>query len=199
MAGLKRFELDDYRQQLIALLPQGEAWRFEPDSILWNFIDGLAQEFARVDARAEAMIAESLPDKTYEMLTEWEQVAGLPDLCTGSKEGTLERRRALVAKLTASGGQSIPYFLSVINGLGYTGATIDEPEPMTCNDDCAGYLWDDDSIFCWIVNIPADLSVEYMTCNDDCQSFLTIYVIGTLECVLNRIKPSHTHVSVHYN
>ena len=61
-----------------------------------------------------------------------EAVAGLPDICTGTLDSIPERQRALVAKLTSTGGQSIPYYLSVIENMGYSGATIDEPEPMTC-------------------------------------------------------------------
>ena len=199
MAGLNPHTAEHYRTQLIALLPQGEAWQFEPGTLLWQFVDGLAQELARLDARGAAMVGESYPANAYEMLGEWETVAGLPDICTGTLDSIPERQRALVSKLTASGGQSIPYFLSVVENMGYAGATIDEPEPMTCADTCNDYLWDDESEFCWIVNIPASTAIEQMTCADDCTSFLSIYGINALECILNRIKPSHTHVSFHYS
>ena len=198
MAKLNPYTADQYRQQLIALLPTGAAWQFEPGTRLWEFVDALAQELARIDARVSDMVGESHPRNAYEMLNEWEAVAGLPDICTGTLDSIPERQRALVAKLTSTGGQSITYYLSVFEYLGDSGASIDEPEPMSWNDNCADYLWDESSIFCWIVNIPADTAIEQMTCADDCTSFLSNYGINALECVLNRIKPSHTHVSFHY-
>lgn len=198
MAGLNPHSADDYRTQLIALLPTGPAWQFARGSLLWQFADALAQEFARIDARTAAMIAEAYPQSTYEMLEEWETVAGLPDLCSGPADGIAARRRQLAAKLTAAGGQSIPYFLGITEALGYQGASIEEPEPMHCNDDCNDYLWAEDSIYSWIVHAPAAVKTEYMHCNDDCNSYLSSYGGQALECILNRLKPSHTHVSVEY-
>ena len=88
--------------------------------------------------------------------------------------------------------------MGIIEALGYQGASIEEPEPMHCNDDCNDYLWAEDSIYSWIVHVPAAVKTEYMHCNDDCNSYLSSYGGQALECILNRLKPSHTHVSVEY-
>ena len=196
---MARLTVADYRQQLQDLLPHGPAWQFEKGSRMLDFIHASAIELTRVDGRVGDMVAESLPGQAYETLTEWEEVAGLPDLCTGSETEISARQKALVGKLTASGGQSIAYFLQILANMGYPEATIEEPQMMTCNDDCNAYLWDELSIFCWIVNIPQSVALSPMTCNDNCNSFLNVYGIDAVECVLNRIKPSHTHVGLYYD
>lgn len=191
---------DDYRSQLMALLPQGEAWQFEQGGMMWQFIDGLAQEFARIDARAADMLMESFAVYTAEMLNEWEAVVGLPDKCTGSYDDTASRRRAVVAKLASAGGQTPAYFLSILRNMGYIDATIEEPfGAMSCNDHCNNGLWDEDSVFVWVVNIPADGEYDIMTCNDDCNSYLSTFGNSVVECMLSRYKPSHTQIIFDYS
>lgn len=113
---------EQYRAQLQALLPPGAAWTREPGSVLSQFLLALADELARVDLRADDLIAEVDPRTTFEMLSDWERVFGLPAPCVPAGQTTTERRNALVAKVTAVGGQSRAYFLAIANALGYVGA-----------------------------------------------------------------------------
>lgn len=199
MGRLNNRTADDYRRHLIELLPRGAAWQVEHGSMMWHFVDGLAQEFARLDARAVDMLLESFARETVEMLAEWEAVVGLPDMCTGSLEGMAARRRAVVAKLAAVGGQTPAYFLSILKGMGYHDATIEEPfGGLSCNDHCNGGLWDEGSVFVWVVSIPATADFEMMTCNDDCNSYLSTYGNRAVECMLTRSKPSHTSILFDY-
>lgn len=191
-------DLIDYQQQLVSLLPRGAAWQFDAGTQLSVFTEAMAVELVRVDGRAADMLKESLPHQTYEMISEWEEVAGLPDLCTGTVVDLAARQKALVAKLTATGGQSIAYFLQILGGSGYQDATITEPKPMLCTDLCDEQLWDEKSVFTWIINIPEAVEMTGMTVQDGCQSFLENYGIPAIECVINRIKPSHTFVLFNY-
>ena len=50
----------DYLEQMRALLPRGPAWSAEMGSSHANFLDGLAQEFARIDATAMRLIEDCL-------------------------------------------------------------------------------------------------------------------------------------------
>lgn len=76
---------DQYARQLDALLPRGRAWSRDPDLLMRSLTLGLADEFARVDARADKLISEILPNTTLEMLQDWERVAGLPDTCAAGR------------------------------------------------------------------------------------------------------------------
>ena len=70
-----------YLSQLLALLPPGDALAREPGSALERLLTVPAAELARVDGRVEALLAESDPARTAEMLADWERALGLPDEC----------------------------------------------------------------------------------------------------------------------
>ena len=70
-----------YLSQLLALLPPGDALAREPGSKLERLLTVPAAELARVDGRVEALLLESDPARTAEMLADWERALGLPDEC----------------------------------------------------------------------------------------------------------------------
>lgn len=70
-----------YLSQLIGLLPPGDALAREPGSVLERLLSVPAAELARVDGRVDALLLESDPARTAEMLTDWERALGLPDVC----------------------------------------------------------------------------------------------------------------------
>ena len=70
-----------YLSQLIGLLPPGDALVREPGSVLERLLSVPAAELARVDGRVEALLLESDPARTTEMLADWERALGLPDVC----------------------------------------------------------------------------------------------------------------------
>ncbi|MFN8989968.1 MAG: putative phage tail protein [Betaproteobacteria bacterium] len=70
-----------YLSQLLALLPPGDALAREPGSVLERLLSVPAAELARVDGRVEALLLESDPARTTEMLADWERALGLPDEC----------------------------------------------------------------------------------------------------------------------
>lgn len=108
-----------YREQLQGLLPRGAAWTREPGAVLTNVLDALAQEFARVDVRADNLLDEIDKRTTNELLPDFERVYGLPESCVTGSLTTDQRRNALVSKATGLGGQSPAYILSVLERLGY--------------------------------------------------------------------------------
>ena len=70
-----------YFSQLMGLLPPGDALAREPGSKLERLLSVPAAELARVDGRVEALLLESDPARTAEMLADWERALGLPDIC----------------------------------------------------------------------------------------------------------------------
>lgn len=110
---------DNYREQLQALLPRGSAWPRDAGAVLTQVLDGMAQEFARVDVRVDNLLDEVDPRTTFELLTDYERVHGLPDPCVTDALTIDQRRNALVSKFSGLGGQSTAYFLSMLERLGY--------------------------------------------------------------------------------
>jgi uncharacterized protein YmfQ (DUF2313 family) len=68
-----------YADQLATLLPEGKAWDTPLCSARYNLLRGLTDEWARVEANANKILADAFPQDTETFLDEWERVAGLPD------------------------------------------------------------------------------------------------------------------------
>lgn len=114
----------DYLAQLQALLPRGAAWPRDPNAVLTQVLEALAQEPARLHAEALALLDEADPRTTAQLLYDWERVAGLPSPCVTTEQSTAERRNALVARLTGVGGQSRQYFIDLATRLGFKGNPV---------------------------------------------------------------------------
>lgn len=183
----------DYLEQLKALLPPGQAFPRESGTTLHNLLDGVSIELARVDARGEALPFEAIPSTTNEMLSDWERVAGLPDKCSGSLEETLQgRRSALLAKLSSTGGQSVPYFIELAGVLGYT-ITIDTYRPFRAGLSRAGdALTNGNWVFAWLVRAPATSIISFRAGASAAGERLRTWGNDTLECKINQLKPAHT-------
>lgn len=183
----------DYLRQLQALLPLGLAWPRESQATLTRYLDAASEEFARIDARAGQLIDEADPRTTSELLTDWERVAGLPDNCSNILQPTLQgRRQDLVSKLTATGGQTIAYFIAISAALGYV-ITIEECKPFRVGASCVGTpLYSADWIFAWRVQAPEVAITEFRAGLSCVGEALRSWGNESLECRIRQLKPAHT-------
>ncbi|PLX49104.1 MAG: phage tail protein [Desulfobulbaceae bacterium] len=188
----------EYKQQFKALLPPGKLWESlgREGSVADRLWEAKAQEYARIDRRVDDLLAEANPLRTVEMLPDWEEFAGLPDVCTGTLLTVQQRRNALVQKLTSVGGQSRAYFVGVAAALGYE-ITIDEFEPHTCETACDQPIYDEDWRWTWRVNAAEQTIIE-STCESPCNEPLRVWGNELLECTIERLKPAHTNVLFGY-
>ncbi|MCU1276556.1 MAG: Bacteriophage tail protein [bacterium] len=186
-----------YLAQLQALLPQGGAWPRDRDATLTALLQAWADELARVDLRGDQIVDEDDVRSTFELLADWERVAGLPDSCVGAGQTTQQRRAALVQRVTSLGGQSRAYFIAVAAALGFA-ITIDEFRPYTVEDNCEKPLYNGPWAFSWRVN-SALHTVKKFTVNDSVEDPIAFWSNVPLECVINRLKPAHTVVIFAYS
>lgn len=184
---------DEYREQLLALLPPGQAFPRETGTTLDALLDGMSQELARVDGRGDALIIDANPLTASELLSDWERVAGLPDKCAGTLEETTQgRRNSLVAKLASTGGQSVAYFIGVAAALGYE-VTIEEFRPFRAGMSAAGDpLTNGDWRFTWRVHAPEETIIPFRAGRSAAGEALRTWGNDTLECKINSLKPAHT-------
>lgn len=190
---------EQYKELLKALLPPGEAFPRDVSTNMDDLLAALAEEWARIEARGENLIVESLPATANEMLSDWERVAGLPDKCAGTLETTMQgRRNALVSKLTSTGGQSRDYFIAVAKALGYE-ITISEFRPFRAGFSQAGDpLTNGDWVYTWRVNAPETTIIEFKAGLSAAGEALRTWGNDTLECKINQLKPAHTIVLFGY-
>lgn len=189
----------DYLHQLQALLPPGPAWSKDDESILTRLLSSLAVELARVDGRAMQLVEEADPRTTAELFADWERVAGLPDTCAvafGGDQTLVQRRAALVGRLTTLGGQSAAYFIGLAAALGYA-ITISEFSEHSVLDDVEHPLYGAAWNFAWQVNAALNTITE-LTVEGSADEPLGTWGNSLLECVINRLAPAHTTVLFSY-
>lgn len=183
----------EYREQLKALLPPGQAFPRDPGTTLHDLLDGMSIELARLDGRASVLPQEANPATSLELLPDWERVAGLPDKCSGVLEETLQgRRNALLTKLTSTGGASPAYFIELAASLGYT-VTIEEFRPFRAGMSVAGdTLTNGPWVHTWLIRAPETSITEFRAGLSAAGERLRTWGNDTLECKINQLKPAHT-------
>lgn len=193
------YTAEQYRAQLKALLPSGQAFPRERGNTLDALLDAMSIELARDDARADQLVVEAIPSTTTELLPDWERVAGLPDNCSGTLADTVQGRRAdLVAKLNSLGGQSKAYFIALALQLGFT-VYIEEFRPFRTGLSSMGDAFTNgDWAFTWRVTGPAVAVIRFRTGQSSAGEPLASWGNSALECRFNQLKPAHTHIIFAY-
>lgn len=185
-----------YRSMVGHLLPYGQAWDKSEPILL-----SLALTLSKTHVRLDDLMQEINPKTTTELIDRYEQICGLPDSCYPSEVQTLTtRRNRLDSKINLIGGISKEFFLQVLKANGYSDATITNynNDVFTCESTCQDYLYDEEWRFYWIVNIPHNYQITEMTCNDGCDSHLRTWGDKQIECIIEKLCPSHTYVIFKY-
>ena len=175
---------DQYLSQLQALLPPGAACTRDPAANLTRLLAALSEEFARVDTRAEALLAEADPFSTSELLEDWERVFDLPDTCLYAIPQTVaQRRMSLVSKMASVDDLTKQFFIDLAASIGYT-VTIDENI--------------DGSPFKWRVNSAGVSITPFRVGASRVGDPLREWGDELLECTVRSYQPAHTEVLFAY-
>lgn len=186
--------LDAYLHLLLQLLPRGEVWPREPESVQVKLMEAIAATLAMpegpgtitLEERVCRLLDELDPRVLVELLARWEAWLDLPDICMPKVTGIDARRQRIVAKENAVGGASVPYFTELAALLGFD-IQIEEPFPLG-----AGCLRGGHRAGCcctWIVHVRCVELEEGVTLPE---------AQAMLECLFQRLKPAHTAVFFRY-
>ncbi|EEC4818411.1 DUF2313 domain-containing protein [Salmonella enterica] len=129
------------------------------------------------------------------------KVCGLPDECIPAGTQTLrQRQQRLDAKVNLAGGINEDFYLAQLAALGRPDATITryDKSTFTCSSACTDAVNAPEWRYYWQVNMPAATNTTWMTCGAPCDSALRIWGDTVVECVLNKLCPSHTYVIFKY-
>jgi uncharacterized protein YmfQ (DUF2313 family) len=183
---------EQYRDQLMALAPTGQALPTDTDSVWARLLLALAGELARLDGRADDLVDEADPRTALEMLADWERVCGLPGACSQDIETIQDRRRACHMALAAQGGQSALYYIDMAAALGVV-VTVKEFRPFRAGAAVAGDpLTNGDWIYAWSVRAPATTVQYFQAGGNAAGDALANWGNEALECRLSRLAPAHT-------
>jgi len=190
-------DLTDYRLELQKLLPAGPAWEFEEGDNGYKLLDAWAEELARVQSEIDSLVNEADPRTTYRLLPDYERIFGIPTDCMAYVDQTIDqRRKALLAQMTSTGGQSIAYFIALALTAGFV-ITITEFRPFTVGMAVNEPIYDSNWAYSWMVNSALNTitdAIVLSVVNDP----LRAWGNELLECILRRFKPAHTTVIFSY-
>ncbi len=196
MAGIRTAA--QYQEQLRSLLPAGPAWDPELVPEIQQVLLGIAQELARVDARAVDLLNEVDPVTVSELVPDWERVMNLPDPCLGPKPLFDDRRLAVRRRLLAVGDQSIGYFLDIARSQGYPNATITEQQTPRARFGQARFgTWT--AQFMWTLNTGGRLLLGRRFGASYWGERFGANPGSALECLIHRTAPAHTLVHINYD
>lgn len=167
---------------------------------------GRVRQQAQIDARvldgvarsAEAAAGACLPDTSGALLADWERVLGLEAANVGKPYAA--RLSAVLLKINAVGGLSIPYFIQLAQSAGYT-ITIDEPQPFRVGVNRAGErLAPEEIMWVWVVNVRAQSQTVFYfrSGGSTAGERLSMYGDSVIEAVFEDLKPAHTAVRFTY-
>lgn len=110
---------DTAHQQLLALTPPGGAFPRDRDSVWGRSLRPLAEEHARFEADAEALLRETDPRDAPRMLEDYERVLG-EDPCLGATANLPPEIRRSIAhqRWTQRGGATPAFFVALGASLG---------------------------------------------------------------------------------
>lgn len=184
---------EDALAEALSLKPPGWALPARLDSGFAALLTPFAAELARCEARAEALLLESEPLTSSELLPDYERVLG-PDPCTAGVPLSLaERRRLAHARWTAQGGASVGYFVRVAAALGVPIQVEEIRRTRTGRARCGDRLCPHPAEFFWRVHLPQTTVVKARAgAAASGDPIGRIVRQGVVECVIRRLAPSHT-------
>lgn len=197
---MRAHDAADYTNQLHQLMPAGLAWSRVRGSVMDRLLQGMAEEPARIEARAIYLALEEFyAQSTRELLPEWEKEYGLPDECTTLGVTYEERIENLLRKIRTVGGQSIAYFIGVAAALGIA-VTIDEFRPFRVGRNRVGdRLYNREWLFVFRVNAPGTKMYRFRAGRNAVGDRLRYWRRNEiLECIINKLKPAHTYTIFAY-
>ncbi|HWX48116.1 MAG TPA: putative phage tail protein [Roseomonas sp.] len=180
------------------LLPRGRVWPREVGSDMERALAGLVPTYERLAARDANLLTDAFPATAFELLPEWEFSLGLPDPCAGEAPTLQQRRAQVVARLTARGGQSVPYMIERAARLGYE-VTVREYAParlgvMRFGDRMQGPEW----AHVWAIRAPATTITPFRFGLSSFGERFRTWGNDVLECELRAVTPAHTILLFQY-
>ncbi|WP_313064667.1 YmfQ family protein [Achromobacter animicus] len=190
----------DYLAQLLTLLPPGPAWDAEAVPELVKVLEAFAQEFARVDARADSLLGEMVPSGVRDLLLDWERVLGLPDPCLGADGGFAERRAEVVRRFGEVGRQDPLYFVEIARKLGYPDAWVEEYRAPRFGRSFFGQgrFGTRQQQFLWKLHLGARRAGGARFGVTQWGERFGANPNNIIECIVRRYQPAHTHVIFEY-
>jgi uncharacterized protein YmfQ (DUF2313 family) len=194
-APVYEFDLDDYFNQLLSLLPRGAAWDQIDSGLFGDLNYAIATEYTRVSDAMVELENDTFPQNTSQLLEDWERVLGLPDDCVaGVSQSTTERRAAVITKLSTLTEPTPLFFVNLAQSFGYSIEVVEYFPARVGRARIGDALNGSGSEFTWAVRIPGSYTASQRARVGDARigDRLATWGQGSLECLMRQYKPAHT-------
>jgi uncharacterized protein YmfQ (DUF2313 family) len=185
-----------------SIQPSGWALPNDPKSMWGNMLQPMSVLWAGEIASMESMLPQIDPRAATTLLPAWQRMLG-PDACGLDLVDTTLQQQQLLAyqRLTGRGGQSVPYFLSLITAVGETGS-IQEANWTRCGSMRTGPNMKTTRLgrqFMWQVNLANRVVTLFRTGASVCGDRLGSFSTSMAQCPIGHACPAHTTVNFHYS
>lgn len=181
---------ENFQRSGLQLLPLGHAWSKNLDSDIGRLMLATGEEFSRVDAINTALLAEIYADRSFLLLEDWEDFAGLPDCSIDRESAINDRRQAVKAKLVMTGSLCLEFYKQIASERGYQ-IKLEERFPHHCLRTCKTPIYPQENWFRVFVFVDKQ-ATHWSTVIDNCRQRLRIGDAADLECLLERYIPAET-------
>lgn len=161
-------------------------------SMTWSkLLNAFAAELSRFDDAVLNLIKESVPGLSVDLLTDWESMLGLPDVCSQLATTIAERQAVAHAKYTNKyTGLSAAFFQQYADSLGSNITVIERfggGTPFRVDTSRVDRTPEDgvDGARLWSLGIYHEWAIE-ISASDPNKAYL--------QCYFNLIKPAHTQL-----
>jgi uncharacterized protein YmfQ (DUF2313 family) len=184
--GITRSTPEEYYVQIKQLMPTGMAWP-DDDAV----VRALSSQISAAHNATSGMLDEYDPRTTSGCLSDWERVLGLPLDCVSSAK----RRDIVMMLITAQSSTTQSGLERALRSIGYDVSVYMAPEPHHALSTVDYPLYTD--IWRYAIYIRTNNQARHVIA--DVNSSVADYVgyidiDAGLQCVVDMLKPAHTHV-----
>jgi uncharacterized protein YmfQ (DUF2313 family) len=180
------------------LLPVGPAYPRLAGTTQTALLEALAGSESIVQTASVNLLSDVFPATTIDFTNEWMESVGLPDPCWSGTPTIEQIQNAIVARLVAQGGASIPYLEHFCATLGFPDTTFTEfgtfGAGSTAGSRCNGRAW----AYALEVNNPAFVINYFRAGLSGAGDPLATWGNSALICELRRITGAHITLIVDY-
>jgi uncharacterized protein YmfQ (DUF2313 family) len=186
-----QYDAADLFQLIQNLLPVGPAYPRLAGTTQTALLEALAGSEFIVQTAAVNLLSDVFPASTIDYTQEWMKSVGLPDPCWSGTPTIEQIQNAIVARLVAQGGASIPYLEHFCATLGFPDTTFTEfgtfGAGSTAGSRCNGRAW----AYALEVNNPAFVINYFRAGLSGAGDPLATWGNSALICELKRIVGAH--------
>lgn len=192
------YSAEDFKSSLKMLLPRGLAWSAFVGGIQDLVLSVYARAYEKINNRANQLLHDAFPANTVELLPEWEKTLALPDPDLPVLDTLQERQAMVVAKFIGLGGQSAAYYKRYAALFGYDIKVINYGPFRAGYNKAGDPLLGEEWAHIWSVTAKKNTTTYFRAGLSRAGEPLAKWNDLLLECLMRKVKPSHTKLIFNY-